>query len=153
MSDAQEFVKRTTPQSSIGKTPFRLTYGVDVMIPVEVGEPSSQLLFGGVEEAVEKDLIDETREMDHLSEIALKQRVTVRYNAKVLKRNFEENDLVLRRNDVGLPTPGEGKLAANWEGPYKIKEVLGNGAYKLERLDGREVSRTWNTANLKKFYS
>ncbi|XP_072074369.1 uncharacterized protein [Arachis hypogaea] len=31
---------RTTEQSSTGETPFRLTYGVDAMIPVEVGEPS-----------------------------------------------------------------------------------------------------------------
>ncbi|XP_072076589.1 uncharacterized protein [Arachis hypogaea] len=115
-----------------GKTPFRLTYGVDALIPVEVGEPSPRLLLGGVEEVVEKNLVDETREMAHLSETTLKQRIALRYNAKVLKRSFELNDLVLRRNDVGLPTPGEGKLAANWEGPYRIKEVVGNGAYKLE---------------------
>ncbi|XP_072076892.1 uncharacterized protein [Arachis hypogaea] len=129
---------RTTPQSSTGETPFRLTYGVDAVISVEVGEPSSRLLLGGVEEAVEKDLVDETREMAHLSETTLKQRITLRYNAKVLKRSFEPNDLVLRRNDVGLPTPGEGKLAANWECSYRVREVVGNGAYKLERLDGRE---------------
>ncbi|XP_016171884.1 uncharacterized protein LOC107614166 [Arachis ipaensis] len=30
----------TTQQSSTGETPFRLTYGVDAMIPVEVGKPS-----------------------------------------------------------------------------------------------------------------
>ncbi|XP_016165137.1 uncharacterized protein K02A2.6-like [Arachis ipaensis] len=42
----------------------------------------------------------------------------------------------------------EGKLVTNWEGPYRVKEVVGNGAYKLERLDGKEVPRTWNVANL-----
>ncbi|XP_072076843.1 uncharacterized protein [Arachis hypogaea] len=144
---------RTTQQSSTGETPFRLTYGVDTMIPIEIGEPSPRLLLGGVEEAVEKDLVDETREMAHLSETALKQRMTLRYNARVLKREFEQNDLVLRRNDVGLPTRGEGKLAANWEGPYRVKEVIGRGAYKLERLDGKEVPRTWNAGNLRRFYS
>ncbi|XP_020222083.1 uncharacterized protein LOC109804662 [Cajanus cajan] len=31
---------RCTPQSTTKETPFRLTYGTDAMIPVEVGEPS-----------------------------------------------------------------------------------------------------------------
>ncbi|XP_057756294.1 uncharacterized protein LOC130975523 [Arachis stenosperma] len=144
---------RTTEQSSTRETPFRLTYGVDAVIPVEIGEPSPWLLLKGVEETVEKDLIDEAREMAHLTETALKQRMALRYNTKVLKREFEPNDLVLRRNDIGLPTPGEGKLAANWEGPYRVKKVMGKGAFKLERLDGKEVPRTWNANNLRRFYS
>ncbi|XP_057723383.1 uncharacterized protein LOC130939282 [Arachis stenosperma] len=144
---------RTTEQSSTKETPFRLTYGTDAVIPVEIGEPSPRLLLKGVEETVEKDLIEETREMAHLAEAALKQRMALRYNAKALKRKFEENDLVLRRNDIGPPTPGEGKLAANWEGPYRIKEVIERGAYKLEKLNGKEVPRTWNADNLRRFYS
>ncbi|XP_057756348.1 uncharacterized protein LOC130975594 [Arachis stenosperma] len=144
---------RTTEQSSTKETPFRLTYGVDAVIPVEIGEPSPRLLLKGVEETVEKDLIDEAREMAHLTETALKQRIALRYNTKVLKREFEPDDLVLRRNDIGPPTPGEGKLAANWEGPYRVKKVMGKGAFKLERLDGKEVPRTWNADNLRRFYS
>ncbi|XP_015934014.1 uncharacterized protein LOC107460189 [Arachis duranensis] len=31
---------RTTEQSSTRETPFRLTYGVDAMVPMEIGEPS-----------------------------------------------------------------------------------------------------------------
>ncbi|XP_072084676.1 uncharacterized protein [Arachis hypogaea] len=119
---------QTTKQSSTGETPFRLTYGVDAMIPVEVGEPSPRLLLQGVEEAVEKDLVDEVREMAHLSGVALKQRMALRYNAKVLRREFEQNDLVLQRNNIGPPTPREGKLATNWKGPYRVKEVIGKGA-------------------------
>ncbi|XP_016199409.1 uncharacterized protein LOC107640401 [Arachis ipaensis] len=107
----------------------------------------------GHERSGRKDLVEETREMAHLSETALKQRIALRYNAKVLKRDFEERDLVLRRNDVGVPTPGEGKLAVNWEGPYRVREVLSKGAYKLERLDGKEVPRTWNASSLRRFYS
>ncbi|XP_016199626.1 uncharacterized protein K02A2.6-like [Arachis ipaensis] len=73
----------TTEQSSTRETPFYLTYGVDAIIPVEIGEPSPRLLLKGVEEAVEKDLVDEAREMAHLSEVALKQRMALRYNTKV----------------------------------------------------------------------
>ncbi|XP_016192308.1 uncharacterized protein LOC107633185 [Arachis ipaensis] len=144
---------RTTEQSSTGETPFCLTYGVNAVIPVEIGEPSPRLLLAGVDEALEKDLVEETGEMAHLSETALKQRIALRYNVKVLERDFEERDLVLRRNDVSLPTPGEGKLGANWKGPYRVKEVLDKGAYRLERLDGKDIPRTWNAGNLRRFYS
>ncbi|XP_057734624.1 uncharacterized protein LOC130950087 [Arachis stenosperma] len=144
---------RTTEQSSTGETPFRLTYGLDAVIPVEIGELSPRLLLKGVGEAVEKDLIDEVREMAHLTETALNQRMALRYNTKVLRREFEPNDLVLRRNNIGLPTPGEGKLTKNWEGSYRVKEVIGKGAFKLERLNGKEIPRTWNASNLRRFYS
>ncbi|XP_072060267.1 uncharacterized protein [Arachis hypogaea] len=139
-------------KSATRETPFRLTYGVDAIIPVENGEPSPRLLLGGVEEALEKDLVDEAREMAHLSEMALKQMMAMRYNAKVLKREFEEDDLVLKRNDIRTPTIGQGKQATNWEGPYRVREVLGSGAYKLERLDDKEIPRTWNAVNLRRFY-
>ncbi|XP_072071610.1 uncharacterized protein [Arachis hypogaea] len=144
---------RTSLQSSTGETPFRLTYGVDAVIPVEIGEPSPRLLLGEGNEAIEKDLVDETRQMAHLIETAIKQRIALRYNGKVLRRSLGEGDLVLRRNDIGPPTLGEGKLDANWERPYRVREVLGKSAYKLEKLDGSEVPRTWNMANLKRFYS
>ncbi|XP_015944826.3 uncharacterized protein LOC107469959 [Arachis duranensis] len=80
---------RTTQQSSTGETPFRLIYGVDAIIPVEIGELSPQLILGGVEEAMKKDLVDKAREVANLSEAALKQRMALCYNAKVLKRKFE----------------------------------------------------------------
>jgi len=49
--------------------------------------------------------------------------------------------------------PAEGKFNANWEGPFKIRENLQNGAYRLEHLDGREVPRTWNASHLKMYFS
>ncbi|XP_072088039.1 uncharacterized protein [Arachis hypogaea] len=110
---------QTTPQSSTGETLFRLSYGIDAMIPINIEEPSSRLLLGGSSEVIEKNLIDETWELAHLSEAALK----------------------------------EGKLSPNWEGPYRVKEVHRKGAYMLEWLDGKEVPRIWNTANLRRFYS
>ncbi|XP_020999417.1 uncharacterized protein LOC110281471 [Arachis duranensis] len=68
---------RTTPQSSTEKTLFWLTYRVKAVIPVKIGEPNPRLLFGDGPEVVEKDLIDETREIAHLTETALKQRIAL----------------------------------------------------------------------------
>jgi len=35
----------TTPHSSTQETPFRMVYGLDAMIPIEVMEPSARVLF------------------------------------------------------------------------------------------------------------
>ncbi|XP_025628136.1 uncharacterized protein [Arachis hypogaea] len=45
---------KITLQSAIGDTPFWLTYGVDVIIPIEIGEPSLRLLLEKGDEASEK---------------------------------------------------------------------------------------------------
>ncbi|XP_016178361.1 uncharacterized protein LOC107620749 [Arachis ipaensis] len=144
---------RTTPQTTMGETPFRLTYGVEAVIPVEIGDPSPRKTVGGNDEEAERDLIDKERSIAHIKELALKQRISLRYNHSVVRREFATDDLVLRRNDIGPPTPGEGKLTPNWEGPYRIKAVIEKGAYKLKRLNGNEVPRTWNAANLRRYYT
>nr|XP_025665276.1 uncharacterized protein LOC112763957 [Arachis hypogaea] len=144
---------RTTPQTTTGETPFRLTYGVEAVIPVEIGDPSPRKTVGGNDEEAERYLIDEERSIAHIKELALKQRISLRYNHGVVQQEFATDDLVLRRNDIGPPIPGERKLTPNWEGPYRIKAVIGKGAYKLERLNGDEVPRTWNAANLRRYYT
>ncbi|RHN66638.1 putative ribonuclease H-like domain-containing protein [Medicago truncatula] len=35
----------TTPHSSTQETPFRMVYGSDAMIPIEVMEPNARVLF------------------------------------------------------------------------------------------------------------
>nr|XP_025670157.1 uncharacterized protein LOC112769923 [Arachis hypogaea] len=91
---------RTTPQTTTGETPFRLTYGVEAVISVEIGDPSPRKTVGGNDEEAERDLIDETRSITHLRELALKQRISLRYNHGVIRREFAADDLVLRRNDI-----------------------------------------------------
>ncbi|XP_072087189.1 uncharacterized protein [Arachis hypogaea] len=141
------------PQIATGETRFRLTYGTEAVIPVEIGDPSPRRTIGGNDKEAERDLTDEVRSIAHFRELALKQRISLRYNHGVIRREFATDDLVLRRNDIGPPTPGEGKLTSNWEGPYRIKAAIGKGAYKLERLNGNEVPRTWNAANLRRYYT
>ena len=59
---------RTTPRTSTGETPFRLTYGMDAVIPVEIGS-SSYRVSGGLDLEVNNlntriclDLLEERRE-------------------------------------------------------------------------------------------
>jgi hypothetical protein len=60
------------------------------------------------------------------------------YNSKVKKRSFRKGDLVFRKAEFSEQDRRLGKLAANWEGPYKVKVVLGSGAYILETLGGKK---------------
>ena len=90
--------------------------------------------------------------MAHIRERALKHHTAKRYNTNVIPRKIENEDLVLRRANIKLPPLGQGKLAANWEGPYRVVEVLGKGAYKLSMLSGFEVPRSWNSSNLRNFF-
>ena len=71
------------------------------------------------------------------------------YNHRVRPKAIQVGDLVIRRAEI---TCQLGKLDAKWEGPYKIVEVVNVGAHRLQHLDGKDVPRTWNIANLKKYY-
>ena len=47
----------------------------------------------------------------------------------------------------------KGKFNEQWKGPYKIREVLGKGTYKLTNLSNeKDVPRTWSAIFLKKYY-
>ncbi|GAU40178.1 hypothetical protein TSUD_292830 [Trifolium subterraneum] len=147
---------RTTPHSTTGETPFRLTYGTEAVIPVEIGEPSSRIEYPPEEDLndelirEELDLVEELRTGASLREATLKQKIVVRHDKRVIKRAFEVGSLVLRRNQKDSR---EGKLAANWEGPYRVRARTENGAYHLEDLYGKEIPRTWNAEKLKQYYS
>jgi ribonuclease HI len=145
----------TTPQSSTGEAPFTMVYGTDAMIPAEINPPSwrrDTLTLEENSEALEEnlDLIQELRDKAHFREFVSKQRAARRYNTRVIPRRFREGDLVLKRpmgKDKG------GKLAANWEGPFRVNEVFEGGAYRLETMEGEILHRTWNVANLRFYYS
>ncbi|CAJ2634768.1 unnamed protein product [Trifolium pratense] len=147
---------RTTPHSTTGETPFRMVYGTEAVIPVEVGEPSRR-----TEQPLEEEMNDEAlrEELDLVEEIltgaslweaTLKQKIAARHDVKVIKREFEVGSLVLRRN---AKDSQDGKLAANWEGPYRVIDKTENGAYYLEDLRGKKLPRPWNAQKLKQYYS
>ncbi|XP_020203755.1 uncharacterized protein LOC109789254 [Cajanus cajan] len=149
---------RCTPQSSTKETPFRLTYGTDAMIPVEVGEPSlRRTLFNEQtnDEAlsVESDLVQEARDQALINMEACRTRLLRKHQSKVKPRGFQPGDLVWRVTGEARRDKVQGKLAPNWDGPYRIMHNLQNGAYKLEELTGKAIPRTWNATHLKHYFS
>ncbi|RDX61875.1 hypothetical protein CR513_59851, partial [Mucuna pruriens] len=134
------------------ETPFRLTYGSEAVIPVEIGEPSPRTaLFDPTanedELRANLDLLQETREIAYIKEYAVKAKVARRYNRKMMPRDFQEGDLVLRKITMMAE---KNKLTPKWEGPFRVAEKVGRGAYRLEHLEGRRIPRTWNAGNLRR---
>ncbi|XP_072060182.1 uncharacterized protein [Arachis hypogaea] len=101
----------------------------------------------------ELDIIEEIRDIATLRQRAAQHALDCQYNKMVKSRSFGKGDLILRKTDTARKPPSHGKLAANWDGPYRIAEVLGNGVYKLESIDGKILPNTWNVSSRKKFYS
>ncbi|XP_057725573.1 uncharacterized protein LOC130941176 [Arachis stenosperma] len=128
----------TSPHSTTKETPFRLVYGSEAMIPVEVSQSSFRTQAEDHEHArrAELDLVEEVRTIAAVRHKALQQRLGKRHSKRVKPRSFNVGDLVLRKTEEARKPPTHGKLAAAWEGPYRIHQVLGKGAYRLEQLDG-----------------
>ncbi|KAK2428357.1 hypothetical protein QL285_026883 [Trifolium repens] len=130
-----------------GKPLFRLTFGTGAVIPVEIGEPTRGTETPNDQDLnddlirEELDLVEELREGTALREMSLKQKIAARHDKRVVKREFDVGSLVLRRN---LKDSSEGKLAPNWEGPYRVRAKTRTGAYFLKNLRGKEIPRPWN---------
>ncbi|XP_072060408.1 uncharacterized protein [Arachis hypogaea] len=148
----------TTTQTTTGETPFKLVYGSEALIPIEVGIPTLRTeLYNELNNLharnTELDLAEETRELAAIRQRAIKQITEKKHNKRVSPRAFTEGDLVLRRTEEARRPPAHGKLAANWEGPFRVIKVLGMGAYQLQTLQGNPISGTWNICSLKMYQS
>ena len=127
------------------------------MIPMEVGQPSDRNEY--LDEVTnhqrrnEKlDFLFKIREQAHLRNEKHKALIAQTTNKRVKARNFPEGTLILRRADGPRRAHEEAKLAPNWEGPFRVKKDLSNGAYKLKTIDGRLIPRTWNSTHLRSYY-
>ncbi|RVW22227.1 hypothetical protein CK203_104040 [Vitis vinifera] len=147
----------TTPGRPTGNTPFALTYGMDAVIPTEIGLPTIRTDAAKQKDADTElgrnlDWADEVRESASIRMADYQQRASAHYNRKVRPRNFKNGTLVLRKVFENTAEVGAGKFQANWEGPYIVSKANENGAYHLQKLDGTPLLRPWNVFNLKQYY-
>ena len=151
------WVYRTTVRTPTKETPFKLTFGTEAVIHVEIGLTTLRTTFHKEEEnegqlRLNLDLLDETREKA-ARRIALYQGKMARYyNTKVKLRRFEVGDWILRKVTQATKDPSQGKLGPNWEGPYKVIQYYRKGTYHLEDRHGKKLPHPWNAEHLKKYY-
>ncbi|KAL6319119.1 hypothetical protein AAG906_011198 [Vitis piasezkii] len=138
---------RTTPGRPTGNTPFALAYGMDAVIPTEIGLPTIRTDAAKQKDANAElgrnlDWADEIRESAAIRMEDYQQRASAHYNRKVRPRSFKNGTLVLRKVFENTAEIGAGKFQANWEGPYIVSKASENGAYHLQNSSLSTNSRS-----------
>ena len=111
---------RTTPRRSIRETPFSMTYGAEVIIPLETGFPTLRTISftpSNNDRLLGKslDLIEEQKENVMVQLAYYQHKLKQRYDVNVKLRPLAPGDLVLRKVLGTAKNPVWGKLRPNWE--------------------------------------
>ena len=154
------WANRTSQKSATRTSPFRLVYGYDAMLPMELTVMSTRRRYQSrlsKDDYFDKMVIDaldldEERlaALDHLE--AQKRRVERAYNKRVKRKAFSVGDIVWKAVlPIGHKDTRLGKWSPNWEGPFIVVNKLTGGAYLLADIDGEEHDRAINGQFLKKY--
>ena len=118
----------------MGETPFSLAYGVEAVIPLEVGLPTIRTVafeIGLNDQTLSKDL-DLVKKHRKAALTGYYQQLSRSYNRQVRHSDFSP---VLQKVLENTKDPAYGKLGPNWKGPYRIVFQVGLGAYHLEIIE------------------
>ncbi|XP_023729626.1 uncharacterized protein LOC111877337 [Lactuca sativa] len=85
---------RTTTRSSTGETPFSLTYGTEVVLPLEIvvgylRTESFEELANDEGQRQDLDMLDEKREATQMRQALYKSQTENYYNCQVRAKNFK----------------------------------------------------------------
>ncbi|XP_074291759.1 uncharacterized protein LOC141618553 [Silene latifolia] len=138
------WANKTTPKTSTGQTPYSLVYGCEAVIPAEIHVPTTRWSLSTVEENQplmqdSRTLVEELRDAAKIRIAFYQQTVARSYNKNVNIRVFKKGDLVLRKVFPNTKDKNAGKLAPAWEGHYLSDSIVGQGAYRLQTLDGEMI--------------
>ena len=106
---------RMTARTPMGETPFKLTYGTEAVIPVEVGVTSTRRAAFSEEENDDKlrlklDCLNKVREEASCRMKKYQRKMAKCYNKRVKLRQLDIGDLVLRKVTTATKDPVQGKL-------------------------------------------
>ena len=148
---------RTTAWTPTKETPFQLAYGSEAIILAEVGLTNYRV--GNHDESrndeamrLQLNSVDEVKATAEQRLAWYRNLMAKHYNSKVRHRDFQVEDLVLRKVMGAIKDTSQGKLGPNWERPYRVASWHRKGTYHLETLDGQKLHHLWNTEHLKKYY-
>jgi hypothetical protein len=82
-----------------------------------------------------------------------KLRVAKAYNKRVKEKLFQVRNLVWKMIlPIGSRSSKFGKWSPNWEGPYRIEEVILKKFYMVQNIQGTLLPSAINEKYLKKYY-
>uniref|UniRef100_A0A2N9ER72 RNA-directed DNA polymerase n=1 Tax=Fagus sylvatica TaxID=28930 RepID=A0A2N9ER72_FAGSY len=141
---------RTTARTPTGETPFRLTYGTEAVIPVEIGLTTWRT--NNYDEEINDaqlrsnlDLVDEVRDQAEARTRVYQQRMARYYDRRVKHREFKVGDLVLRKVTLATKDPTQGKA-----GTHMGRTIQGRQVPQKRHLSPGEVRRGRPTSSLER---
>jgi hypothetical protein len=82
-----------------------------------------------------------------------KLRVAKAYNKKVKEKLFQAREFVWKMIlPIGCRSSKFRKWSPNWEGPYRVKDVVPGNSYMVQSIQGTSLPRAINRKYLKKYY-
>ena len=147
--------------SSKGVSPFSLTYCQDVVLLIEVIMSSLRvsrkngLTSQEYSEAMMMELesSNDRRIQAFNCMLIQKNKVAQTYNKRIKSKIFEEGEFVWKIIlPVGSKDKELGKWSPNWEGCFKVHQVLPGNAYWLANLQGEPHKRFINEKYLKSYF-
>jgi hypothetical protein len=132
-----------------------LVYGSEAILPVGVMWDSlavEQYDEGISEDSrrVDIDRLEEARCAALVQSARYLEGIQCYHDRNVKECSFNVGDLVLYRIQN---TEGLHKLSSPWEGPFTVGRVSGLGSYRLQTLEGGNISNSWNVNQLCRFYA
>jgi hypothetical protein len=142
---------RTQPTKPTGQS----IYGSEAILPADVmwESPGVEQYDEGISEGKRRmdiDGLEEARCAALVQSARYLEGIRRYHDRNVKERSFNVGDLVLHhiQNTEGLH-----KLSLPWEGPFTFAKVTGPGSYRLQTLEGDNISNSWNIDQLCRFYA
>ena len=154
---------RITTRASTGFPPYKLVFGQDCVLPVELDAASWTVVEWERVKTLEELLVARAKQLDRNEEDIHAAQDRIKASRLKNKAHFDkrrrkraiplkEGDMVLLHNTV-LEKQWSKKLDNHWLGPYIIREArLDLGTYLLNELDGTRLQGTYAGDRLKRFY-
>ncbi|XP_026378574.1 uncharacterized protein LOC113273014 [Papaver somniferum] len=150
---------RISKRSSTGASPYSLVYREDAILPAEIAIPSARVAVSSLTTPYEVnrlshlDTLEERRAKVERFSDKYRKRTARYYNQKVKERTFSINDVVMKIAPHVQRNEKAGKFAANWKGPYLIREAAESKYYYLKRMNGSRINTPINGKWLKTYYA
>jgi hypothetical protein len=139
-------------------TPFELVYGQEVILLMEVildalgiaqqNELSALDYHNLILNRLDEVLDERVKALGEIKRDKL--RVARAYNKRVKEKLFQVRDLVWKMIlPIGPRSNKFGKWSSNWEGPYRIEEVILRNLYMVQSIQGTSLPRILNGKYLK----
>jgi hypothetical protein len=152
---------RTSKHGTIQVTPFKLVYGQEIVLPVELqlqvnrvvkqdtlsSEENKSSMMDEVDDLLEKCL-EAMREIEKN-----KVKIAKVYNKRVQEKSFQIGDMVWK---TILPLGSRDNKFSKWspslEGPFKVMGIVSGNAYFVETLERQALPKALNGRYLKRYY-